>query len=29
LAQHAGPFGPVEEIVPLYLRDPDAKPAVA
>jgi tRNA threonylcarbamoyladenosine biosynthesis protein TsaB len=29
LAQHAGPFGPVEEVDPLYLRDPDAKPAVA
>jgi tRNA threonylcarbamoyladenosine biosynthesis protein TsaB len=27
LADHAGPFGPVEEIEPLYLRDPDAKPS--
>ena len=27
LAEHAGPFGPVEDIQPLYLRDPDAKPS--
>ncbi|HEY3921911.1 MAG TPA: tRNA (adenosine(37)-N6)-threonylcarbamoyltransferase complex dimerization subunit type 1 TsaB [Gaiellaceae bacterium] len=27
LAEHAGPFGPVEDVDPLYLRDPDAKPA--
>jgi tRNA threonylcarbamoyl adenosine modification protein YeaZ len=27
LAEHAGPFGPVEQIDPLYLREPDAKPA--
>ena len=27
LVAHAGPFGPVEEIEPLYLRDPDAKPS--
>jgi tRNA threonylcarbamoyladenosine biosynthesis protein TsaB len=27
LAEHAGPFGPVEEIEPLYLRAPDAKPS--
>ena len=27
LAEHAGPFGPVEEVDPLYLRIPDAKPA--
>lgn len=26
LAAHAGSFGPVEEIDPLYLRTPDAKP---
>jgi tRNA threonylcarbamoyl adenosine modification protein YeaZ len=28
LAERAGPFGAVEEIDPLYLRDPDAKPSV-
>jgi tRNA threonylcarbamoyladenosine biosynthesis protein TsaB len=27
LAQHAGPFGPVEDVDPLYLRAPDAKPS--
>jgi N6-L-threonylcarbamoyladenine synthase len=27
LAEHAGPFGPAEDVVPLYLRDPDAKPS--
>ncbi len=27
LAEHAGAFGPVEEIEPLYLRAPDAKPS--
>ena len=27
LAAHAGPFGPVEEVEPLYLRVPDAKPS--
>jgi tRNA threonylcarbamoyladenosine biosynthesis protein TsaB len=27
LAQHAGPFGPVEDVDPLYLRQPDAKPS--
>ena len=26
LAEHAGPFGPVEDVDPLYLRAPDAKP---
>jgi tRNA threonylcarbamoyladenosine biosynthesis protein TsaB len=26
LPQHAGPFGPVEDVDPLYLRAPDAKP---
>jgi tRNA threonylcarbamoyl adenosine modification protein YeaZ len=28
LAEHAGPFGPVEAVDPLYLRDPDAKPSL-
>ena len=27
LAEHAGPFGAVEDVDPLYLRAPDAKPA--
>ena len=27
LAQHAGPFGPVEDVDPLYLRQPDARPS--
>jgi len=27
LAQHAGPFGSVEDVDPLYLRQPDAKPS--
>jgi tRNA threonylcarbamoyl adenosine modification protein YeaZ len=27
LAEHAGPFGPVEAVDPLYLRAPDAKPS--
>src|SRR4051794_12109034 len=27
LAEHAGPFGPVEDVDPLYLRQPDAKPS--
>jgi tRNA threonylcarbamoyladenosine biosynthesis protein TsaB len=27
LAERAGPFGPVEDVDPLYLRQPDAKPA--
>jgi len=27
LAAHAGPFGPVEDVDPLYLRVPDAKPS--
>jgi tRNA threonylcarbamoyladenosine biosynthesis protein TsaB len=27
LVEHAGPFGSVEEIEPLYLRAPDAKPS--
>jgi tRNA threonylcarbamoyladenosine biosynthesis protein TsaB len=27
LARHAGPFGPVEDVDPLYLRQPDAKPS--
>jgi tRNA threonylcarbamoyladenosine biosynthesis protein TsaB len=27
LAEHAGPFGPVEAVDPLYLRQPDAKPS--
>ena len=27
LAEHAGPFGRVEDVDPLYLRDPDATPA--
>jgi tRNA threonylcarbamoyladenosine biosynthesis protein TsaB len=29
LVEHAGAFGPAEEIDPLYLRAPDAKPAAA
>jgi len=29
LAAHAGPLGSVEEVDPLYLREPDAKPAAA
>jgi tRNA A37 threonylcarbamoyladenosine modification protein TsaB len=28
LADQAGPFGAVEDIEPLYLRVPDAKPSV-
>ena len=28
LVEHATRYGPVEEIDPLYLRDPDAKPSV-
>jgi tRNA threonylcarbamoyladenosine biosynthesis protein TsaB len=27
LAHHAGPFGPVEDVDPLYLRQPDARPS--
>jgi len=27
LAEHAGPFGPVEAVDPMYLRTPDARPA--
>jgi tRNA threonylcarbamoyl adenosine modification protein YeaZ len=27
LAEHAGPFGAVEDVDPLYLRAPDAKPS--
>jgi tRNA threonylcarbamoyl adenosine modification protein YeaZ len=27
LAEHAGPFGAVEDVDPLYLREPDAKPS--
>ena len=27
LAEHAGPFGRVEDVDPLYLRTPDAKPS--
>jgi len=27
LVRHAGPFGPVEDVDPLYLRQPDAKPS--
>jgi len=29
LAEHAGVFGAVEEVDPLYLRAPDAKPSVS
>jgi len=29
LAEHAGAFGPVEDVDPLYLRQPDAKPSSA
>ena len=27
LVERAGPFGPAEEVEPLYVRDPDAKPS--
>jgi tRNA threonylcarbamoyladenosine biosynthesis protein TsaB len=29
LSEHAGPFGAVEDVDPLYLRQPDARPAAA
>ena len=29
LVEHAGPFGPAENVDPLYLRSPDARPSQA